>query len=100
MKNNKYKLYGLVTFIPMLFMLATTVTASIENIFYNYLPKGTFNGNLNAFLSAVMLILVIIIVIDSFVKWTAYLKQHGIYTVRADRDEVTKEKDVAMELDI
>lgn len=77
MKNNKYKAYGLVTFIPMLFMLATTVTADLMNIFNNYLPAKTFNGNLNAFLSAAMLILVLIIIIDSSIKWVAYIRKHG-----------------------
>ncbi|MCX5748899.1 MAG: carbon starvation protein A [Candidatus Saganbacteria bacterium] len=100
MKNNKNKLYGLVTFIPMLFMLVTTVDASIENIFYNYLPKQTFNGYLNAFLSAVMLVLVLIIVIDSFIKWFFYIKEHGLYTRRLEKEQVTKEKDEAMEIDI
>lgn len=77
MKNNKYKAYGLVTFIPMLFMLATTVTAGVMNIFNNYLPAKTFNGNLNAFLSASMLILVMVIIGDSAARWVQYIRKHG-----------------------
>jgi carbon starvation protein len=100
LKNNNKKLYALVTFIPMIFMLATTVTAGIMNIFNNYLPQGTFNGNLNAFLSAVMMILVVIIVIDSSVKWYVYLKEHGLKTRKIEKEEKTKEKEPAMELDI
>jgi carbon starvation protein len=69
LKHGKKRRYALVTFLPLLFMLATTVTAGLENIFYNYLPKGTFNGNLNAGLSAVMLLLVIVIVADSLAQW-------------------------------
>jgi carbon starvation protein CstA len=84
----------------MLFMLATTMTAGIENIFYNYLPQKTFNGNLNAFLSAVMLILVVIIVIDSSIKWFFYLKEHGLKTRRHEKEGKSKEKEPAMELDI
>jgi carbon starvation protein len=61
----------------MLFMLATTVTAGIQNIFDNYLPAKTFNGNLNAFLSAAMLILVSIIIVDSSIKWVQYIRKHG-----------------------
>jgi carbon starvation protein len=57
--------YALVTFLPGLFMLATTVTAAIQNIFENYLPKHSFQGNLNASLSAVMLILVLIITVET-----------------------------------
>ncbi|MDD5439688.1 MAG: carbon starvation protein A [Candidatus Omnitrophica bacterium] len=60
--------YGLITFIPSLFMLATTVTAGIDNIVYNYLPKHTFQGNLNAALSFIMIILVGIIFFESLKK--------------------------------
>ena len=100
LKNNKNKLYGLITFIPMIFMLVTTVTAGIENIFYNYLPQKTFNGNLNALLSVIMIILVIIIVIDSFIKWAAYLRKHGFTEKKLDKETEDREKDPAMELDI
>lgn len=94
LKHGKKKIYGLITFLPMLFMLATTVTAGVENIFGNYLPQHSFNGNLNTLLSAVMLILVIIIVIDSMIKWAIELKT-GKYT-----EKRTREKDPAMEIDI
>ena len=94
LRNNKKKVYALITYIPMLFMLATTVTAGIENIFGNYLPSHSFNGNLNAFLSIVMLILVVVIVVDSLIKWSREFIS-GNY-----RERRTKEKDPAMELDI
>ena len=86
--------YALITFVPLLFMLATTVDASVENIFFNYLPKQTFNGYLNAFLSAVMLVLVLIIVIDSSVKWSLMVRG------KAKIKEKTSERDPALELDI
>lgn len=86
LRNNKMKIYGLITFLPMLFMLATTVTASIMNIFGNYLPKKTFNGNLNAALSAIMLVLVVVIVADSFMKWYGYFK-NGFPADRPDKGE-------------
>jgi carbon starvation protein len=60
--------YGLITFVPALFMFATTVTAGIENIASNYLPKHTFQGNLNAALSAVMIVLVVIVFCSSVNK--------------------------------
>ena len=94
LKSDKKKVYALITFLPMLFMLATTVTAGVMNIFINYLPQHSFNGNLNAFLSIVMLILVVIIVIDSSIKWVIYLKWHRMIFKRAYG------KDEAMELDI
>jgi len=94
LRNSRKKHYALITFLPMLFMLATTVTAGLENIFNNYLPQRSFNGNLNAFLSAAMLILVAIIVIDSMIKWTNEFRA-GRFT-----EKRTREKDPAMELDI
>ncbi len=75
LRNNKKIHYALITFIPMLFMFVTTVTAGVMNIFINYLPKKSFNGNLNALLSAIMLVLVVIIVGDCFVKWYGYLRK-------------------------
>ena len=77
LKNNRKKIYALVTFIPMVFMLVTTLVADVENILINYLPLKTFNGNLNAFLSGTMLILVVIIVADCSVKWYGYIKKYG-----------------------
>ncbi|MCX5635537.1 MAG: hypothetical protein NTW55_06855, partial [Planctomycetota bacterium] len=66
--------YALITFLPALFMLVTTFVAGIENIFSNYLPKHTFNGNLNAILSVVMLLLVTIIFFESMRKAASFLK--------------------------
>ncbi|MDI6731776.1 MAG: carbon starvation protein A [Candidatus Margulisbacteria bacterium] len=100
LKNNKRKVYALVTFVPMLFMLATTVTAGVQNIFWNYLPQQTFNGNLNAALSAIMLFLVSVITVDSFVKWFFYIKQHGLFEIVIDKDIPSQEKEPALELEI
>ena len=66
--------YALITFLPALFMLVTTFVAGIENIFSNYLPKHTFNGNLNTILSGVMLLLVTIIFFESMRKAVGFLK--------------------------
>jgi carbon starvation protein len=60
--------YGLITFVPSLFMFATTVTAGILNIKDNYLPRHTSQGNLNAGLSIVMILLVVVIFVDSIRK--------------------------------
>lgn len=60
--------YALTTFLPSLFMFVTTVTAGAMNIFNNYLPKHTFQGNLNAFLSILMLVLVIVIYFECLKK--------------------------------
>lgn len=78
-----------------LFILTTVDTGTrvaryiTQEIIGNYLAQGTFNGNLNAALSAIMLLLVLIIVIDASVKWFFYLREHGFkfnffyYQVRA-----------------
>ena len=76
------------------------MTASLENIFYNYLPQHSFQGNLNALLSAIMLVLVIIIAVDSAWKGFAYLKQHGFLARDLDKEVPTSEKEEALELDI
>lgn len=68
LKHTKKWYYGLVTFLPALFMFATTVTAGILNITDNYLPKHTFQGNLNAALSIIMIVLVVVIFIESLRK--------------------------------
>ena len=68
LKQRKIWYYGLLTLIPAVFMFVTTIVAGIENIKDNYLPKHTFQGNLNAILSAVMIILVVIIFVESLRK--------------------------------
>ena len=66
--------YGLITFIPALFMAATTFVAGIDNIFNNYLPKHDFQGNLKAVLSIVMLVLVVIIFFEAMRKIWGFWK--------------------------
>ncbi|MGE5497141.1 MAG: carbon starvation protein A, partial [Syntrophothermus sp.] len=65
LKHSSKWQYGLVTFLPALFMLVTTVTAGIMTITDTYLPMKTFQGNLNAFLSGIMIVLVIVIFIET-----------------------------------
>ena len=56
-------------------MFATTFVAGVDNVLYNYLPKHTFQGNMNAFLSAVMLVLVWLIYFESIRKSVGFLRQ-------------------------
>ncbi|MBI5701230.1 hypothetical protein HZC34_05250 [Candidatus Saganbacteria bacterium] len=90
----KNKWYGLITFFPMLFMLATTISAGVINILDNYIPQHSFNGNLNALLSFIMMALVFFVVIDTTVKMFFYLYKTN------PREKAFKEKDEALELDI
>ncbi len=76
LRHNKKRIYGLITFIPAIFMFLTTVVAGILNITGNYLPKHSFQGNLNAGLSAVMIILVVIIFFESLKR--IYLLGHRV----------------------
>ena len=59
--TGKWK-YALITFLPALFMFVTTITASLMNILYNYLPKQNWT---NASLSVIMLVLVMIIFFEA-----------------------------------
>ena len=68
LKHSRKWSYGLITFLPSIFMFVTTVYAGILNITQNYLPKRTFQGNLNAALSVIMIILVVIIYFESLRK--------------------------------
>ena len=73
LKLTKKWYYGLTTFIPAVFMFITTAAAGFLNIRDNYLPKHTFQGNLNAILSVIMLVLVIVIFVESIRKAIAFL---------------------------
>ncbi|MBF0494082.1 MAG: carbon starvation protein A [Candidatus Omnitrophica bacterium] len=68
LKYSKRWQYALITFLPGIFMLVTTFWAGISNITNNYLPKHTTQGNLNAGLSIVMLLLVTVIFYESMKK--------------------------------
>ncbi|MBF0522278.1 MAG: carbon starvation protein A [Candidatus Omnitrophica bacterium] len=75
LKRTKKKVYCLITFLPALFMFVTTVYAGILNITDNYLPKHTFQGNLNAALCAVMIILIGVVLVESLKKMYFLRKQ-------------------------
>ncbi|MDQ0286878.1 carbon starvation protein [Desulfofundulus luciae] len=62
--------YAWTTFIPMVFLSATTITAGYQNIVINYLPKHNY---LLAAISIIMLIMVILIIADSVRVWVKLL---------------------------
>ena len=68
LRHSSKKIYCLVTLLPGAFMFITTVTAGIINIFTNYLPKHTFQGNLNASLSGLMIVLVMLVYFECMKK--------------------------------
>ena len=75
LKHSKKWKYGLITFLPAIFMFVTTFVAGIENILLNYLPKHNLQGNINATLSIIMLVLVIIISFESIRKSVKLIRQ-------------------------
>lgn len=74
LKMSSKKIYGLITFIPFLFMFSVTFTAGILNIVNIYLPNKSAAGKINLFLTLIMLILVLIISIDGIRNWIKILK--------------------------
>ncbi|OBR96207.1 MULTISPECIES: carbon starvation protein A [Clostridium] len=71
LKHSKKRSYALITLIPMLALLVTTVGAGTWSIFKTYIPK---NMILNSFLMTIMIAIVIIVVVDSASKWSKIIK--------------------------
>lgn len=76
--------YAWTTFIPMVFLTVTTITAGYQNIVINYLPKHNY---LLAAISAIMLIMVILIIADSVRTWVKLLsqKEQDTHTKRPEK---------------
>jgi len=73
------RVYALCTFLPMCFMLATTVTAGFLNITGSYLTAEGLKkgGALLAVLTAVMMCLVVVITVDCARSWLRILTGRG-----------------------
>lgn len=74
LKTSLKKIYGLITFIPFLFMFSVTFTSGILNIINIYLPNKSSTSRINLILTAIMLLLVLIISIDGIRNWIKILK--------------------------
>ena len=67
--------YAWATFIPMVFVATTTLTAAWQNIFYNFLPlaaaqpEKAFSAYLNVTLTAIMMICAVVVLWESFRRW-------------------------------
>jgi carbon starvation protein len=73
LKRSAKRIYALVTFLPMLFMVATVFTAGVQNLLIIYLiPENPMP--VSAALTVVMLALAGIVVVDSFAKWYRILR--------------------------
>ena len=62
------KAYSLVTLVPMAFLAVTVISAGAMNVGI-YLKMNSFNGNLNAGFSIVLIAMVVIILLDSIRVW-------------------------------
>jgi carbon starvation protein len=64
--RHRKKIYCLVTVIPMAFLAVTTVTAGIQNVVINYIPKQDY---LLSGISVFIILMVLTVLIDSMIKW-------------------------------
>ncbi len=81
--------YAMITFLPLLFMLATTITAGLMSTFDQYLPTKNY---LNASLTIVMILLVVILVGACTVRWAELLRGRARTYVAKPTLEVEKLK--------
>ncbi|MCI0659160.1 MAG: carbon starvation protein A [Acidobacteria bacterium] len=71
--------YAWITLLPLSFVATTTLTAGWLNIVDNFLPLARtgghpFQGYLNALMTAVMMVCVLTILVDSGLRWTSALR--------------------------
>jgi carbon starvation protein len=71
--------YAWVTITPLVFVATTTLTAGWRSIFDNFWretlkPETAFRGYLNTSLTAIMMICVVIVLIDSVLRWRRTLR--------------------------
>jgi carbon starvation protein len=74
--------YAWVTITPLVFVATTTLTAGWRSIFDNFWretlkPETAFRGYLNTSLTAIMMTCVIIVLIDSVLRWRRTLRNKG-----------------------
>jgi len=67
--------YALTTFLPFVFMLATTLAAAWLNITNNFLPRGDFNGRFQTGLTVVMMALAVVISATCAASWLRLLRE-------------------------
>ena len=68
------KKYFWVTAIPMAFLAVTTITAGIQNVIINYLPRKDY---LLSGISVLIILMIIVVLIDSMIKWSPFLMNRG-----------------------
>lgn len=72
LQRSKKKIYALTTFLPMTFLFITVLDAGITNVFNVYLPQKQM---VPAVLVITLMILAIIIMVSSVIKWISILSK-------------------------
>ncbi|MFL6275771.1 MAG: carbon starvation protein A [Blastocatellia bacterium] len=80
--------YAWVTITPLVFVATTTLTAGWRSIFDNFWretlkPETAFRGYLNTALTAIMMTCVVIVIIDSVMRWRRAMRGPAIMTAPA-----------------
>jgi carbon starvation protein len=74
--------YAWITLLPMLWVASVTLSAGYLSIVDNFLPlartKNPFQGYLNATLTATMMALVVVILSNSFMRWSRVLLRRAV----------------------
>lgn len=84
LKITANKTYMLITFIPLLFLAATTITAAVLNV-RTYMQTGM---PLNAGLSGVLIVLVAVILLDNVRYWLKIYKMERPIGMNVDRERI------------
>jgi len=76
--------YAWITFIPMVFVAVTTLTAGILNILDNFMPltrnpQTAIQGYVNSILTIVMIICAVMILVEAFRRWYKVLVKKEYY---------------------
>jgi len=71
--------YAWTTAAPGLFMVPVTFMAGVQNILYNYLPKGLW---LLVAFSVVLMLLMAVVFVEAFIKWYQLLRIHELIADR------------------
>ena len=66
LRNSTKMIYAWTTLVPMVYMVVTVFDAGVWSVRWNYLPKHDY---LKVAMIVIMLALVVIILIDCFIKW-------------------------------
>jgi carbon starvation protein len=84
--------YAWVTFVPMLFVAATTLSAGVLNITDNFWPlthdpATASQGYVNSILTAVMLVCAVIVLVEATRRWYRVLIKHEIAVVHPSPEQ-------------